>query len=843
MIKSASNFSSKEPSSTIIGSKNELITLKKISLNFNSKTNGNKEMNSTGTKKFNSFESVATTATLSAKEMEKINQIMPSFLNPKTKDLKTNNLMIYEIASDSNKEFQSSADTLEKHMPIKRETDQLEKASSDEKIEIDSINCLEGRNNPWKENQFKNSAVFDLLPNFLKETIRSNQQTDLMSSTGGKEKEQENLNHSNLTFFSLQQNNAGQIPLYNAIDSWIDQYNKNHWEKIIDVLFNLKDTNKKDLNLSNLWPSYSSLENNQKEQYCNLFQKVIPSNCNEDSTCKSYSYEMDYLTKIWNETNTLGYMEKFFLLDEQNKAMHQEVESILNFIKHHATIDLKLSSAIIDESNSFAFNSNTELHDSNFENESINFEELMNNVLQSASNETTNNDELNNHQQYENMKLFTNFLYLKKLSEESRETFDKLTKDEIKHEDKPFSKRYKLKIKTTDKDLFKNVDYVNGHIVHAEYDLNSLCYLNQWTASYEDINCEPNCFDYYYDNNQNSQFEHHFGDDALLESYGNDLYNLDGYLINIPKPSTSQTNEFDQLNTEIESQLSSAKISTTNFYDSINLKLKLENRFLVTDNDTKPVQKPCAFYLENACARVDCKYSHDLSSIPCKYYQEGACYKEEFCPFLHDEPKSELLEPFKVPSSSALSKLDPNAESFQFKIESDSDFPSLFGTPTSENLKNNEKRNRVDFIKMSKNIIENRNNSEASVNQKINDDANQIKLVDYQFESQSLNSTAIQNFAKCFGVTKQKQETVKKRNEPCKLENQEEWPSLTCNVDGQLDVASKSTKIKTKTMKQGTNYKKGKKEAFNQVSLCQVIDQNSKDLYTNNLSCEKLKKK
>ena len=64
--------------------------------------------------------------------------------------------------------------------------------------------------------------------------------------------------------------------------------------------------------------------------------------------------------------------------------------------------------------------------------------------------------------------------------------------------------------------------------------------------------------------------------------------------------------------------------------------------------DTKPVLKPCAFYLENACARLDCKFSHDLSSIPCKYYLEGACYKEEFCPFLHEKPKRYFEVFFKI---------------------------------------------------------------------------------------------------------------------------------------------------------------------------------------------------
>ena len=85
--------------------------------------------------------------------------------------------------------------------------------------------------------------------------------------------------------------------------------------------------------------------------------------------------------------------------------------------------------------------------------------------------------------------------------------------------------------------------------------------------------------------------------------------------------------------------------------------------------------KPCVFFLEGNCRRSDCKYSHDLSSITCKYWLEGFCFKGEMCPFSHSfapigGQDSSLLDDDEL----LLSKknLDPT-----FTIESEADFPSL----------------------------------------------------------------------------------------------------------------------------------------------------------------------
>ncbi|XP_013387382.1 uncharacterized protein LOC106156599 [Lingula anatina] len=48
-----------------------------------------------------------------------------------------------------------------------------------------------------------------------------------------------------------------------------------------------------------------------------------------------------------------------------------------------------------------------------------------------------------------------------------------------------------------------------------------------------------------------------------------------------------------------------------------------------------PRKKPCSFFLEGHCRRADCKFSHDLTQITCRFWEEGCCFKGLTCPFLH----------------------------------------------------------------------------------------------------------------------------------------------------------------------------------------------------------------
>ena len=46
-------------------------------------------------------------------------------------------------------------------------------------------------------------------------------------------------------------------------------------------------------------------------------------------------------------------------------------------------------------------------------------------------------------------------------------------------------------------------------------------------------------------------------------------------------------------------------------------------------------KRPCTFFMEGSCRRKHCKFSHDLSSITCRFWREGSCLKGTECPFLH----------------------------------------------------------------------------------------------------------------------------------------------------------------------------------------------------------------
>lgn len=60
-------------------------------------------------------------------------------------------------------------------------------------------------------------------------------------------------------------------------------------------------------------------------------------------------------------------------------------------------------------------------------------------------------------------------------------------------------------------------------------------------------------------------------------------------------------------------------------------------------------RKPCSFFMSGSCHKSDCKFSHDLKSITCRFWREGiegrgdGCFKGDSCLFLHaDDANSEL---------------------------------------------------------------------------------------------------------------------------------------------------------------------------------------------------------
>ncbi|KAH7639277.1 hypothetical protein HUG17_3310 [Dermatophagoides farinae] len=400
----------------------------------------------------------------------------------------------------------------------------------------------------------------------------------------------------------------------------------------------------------------------------------------------------------------------------------------------------------------------------------------------------------------------------------------------VKKPSGPFSKRYKLKSSDDSVDSFIKFpqicddNYINGHVVtstsNVDHSTRTSSQQNWYTLESEIQNGvgyqEHNDGIYYYGDDMAGNLmdpdETHF-----MESYGNDLYNYDGYLINMPKDDENDflktsslshhyqliSNSFGGQNNFLTSSMSSYDIDGL---QPVDLKFKLENRFLVPDNDTKPVLKPCAFYLENACARLDCKFSHDLSSIPCKYYLEGACYKEEFCPFLHEKPKSDLdqIDPEMLASlSSTTSYMNP--KSSQFKIESDSDFPSLFEESRNTISEANDapvENQRVNFLYKTTNLkpaVSSRK-SPLQSDLKSNYDDDSTQLPNASFSSQ--------NFAKCFNTNKTvKTPLVVPSTQPKEIveekqEEEEEWPCLSGPIENsttidQNHVNSLSTKSST----------------------------------------------
>lgn len=89
----------------------------------------------------------------------------------------------------------------------------------------------------------------------------------------------------------------------------------------------------------------------------------------------------------------------------------------------------------------------------------------------------------------------------------------------------------------------------------------------------------------------------------------------------------------------------------------------------------KRKRKPCSFFIEGNCKRSDCKYSHDISNITCKYWEEGFCFKAHLCPFLHGYVTDPDLE---SDNTSALTSKT------SYTIESESDFPSLAALPNND---------------------------------------------------------------------------------------------------------------------------------------------------------------
>ncbi|XP_068244293.1 uncharacterized protein [Palaemon carinicauda] len=89
-----------------------------------------------------------------------------------------------------------------------------------------------------------------------------------------------------------------------------------------------------------------------------------------------------------------------------------------------------------------------------------------------------------------------------------------------------------------------------------------------------------------------------------------------------------------------------------------------------------PSRRPCTFFMEGSCRRSDCKFSHDLASITCRFWEEGSCLKGITCPFLHGYPLRRRRNKSEGAAVQSVGeKLDHHGSSFE--IDSEMDFPTL----------------------------------------------------------------------------------------------------------------------------------------------------------------------
>nr|XP_053650416.1 uncharacterized protein LOC128700948 isoform X2 [Cherax quadricarinatus] len=96
-----------------------------------------------------------------------------------------------------------------------------------------------------------------------------------------------------------------------------------------------------------------------------------------------------------------------------------------------------------------------------------------------------------------------------------------------------------------------------------------------------------------------------------------------------------------------------------------------------------PWRRPCTFFMEGSCRRSDCRFSHDLASITCRFWQEGACLKGITCPFLHGYPVRRRRNKSEGAAHSERDKMQHHSSSFE--IDSEMDFPALGSSCDSKN--------------------------------------------------------------------------------------------------------------------------------------------------------------
>jgi len=164
---------------------------------------------------------------------------------------------------------------------------------------------------------------------------------------------------------------------------------------------------------------------------------------------------------------------------------------------------------------------------------------------------------------------------------------------------------------------------------------------------------------------------------------------------------------FDEIYGSLDSK-ASEKTAAAAAATSAGSKGRRHNRRRRRNSQNKPAaaqrRRPCSFFVEGECLRTDCKFSHDLAAVTCRFWIESSCFKGDACPFLHALPSKENDRNDMYPHSDAelsvesfgsedrdhhqhhrgeprhhprqhLQRVKTSLKKFQFDLEAD--FPSL----------------------------------------------------------------------------------------------------------------------------------------------------------------------
>lgn len=89
--------------------------------------------------------------------------------------------------------------------------------------------------------------------------------------------------------------------------------------------------------------------------------------------------------------------------------------------------------------------------------------------------------------------------------------------------------------------------------------------------------------------------------------------------------------------------------------------------------------KVCRHFIEGHCGRSDCMFSHDLSAVPCRFFQSGSCRKGASCQFSHSIPAADPAEyysHFVVDDEPPPRAAEPPPPKVEFHADAES-FPAL----------------------------------------------------------------------------------------------------------------------------------------------------------------------